>query len=47
MPTPYDAKDAAEDTEVEVKEVKEAWHQAKNDAQDDGEKLSKRKRSEK
>lgn len=32
MGTPYDKKDAAEDTNSSTKEVSKAWHQARDDA---------------
>lgn len=34
MPNKYTEKDAAKETESSVKEVKEAWHQAKDDSPD-------------
>lgn len=32
---PYDKRDAAEDTRSTERDVAEAWHQARNDYQDD------------
>lgn len=36
MATPYDREDAARDTGVTDKEVSEAWHEARESAQQDG-----------
>jgi len=35
----YTEKDAAKETKVSIKEVKRAWHQARNDAAKEGGKL--------
>ncbi len=32
---PYDEEDAARDTDCTVEEVREAWHAARDDAEDD------------
>ena len=47
MGSKYTEEDAARDTKTTVGNAKRAWHQARNDAQDSGEKLDKRDRSKK